>query len=70
MPVLVRGLVNSRVHGDADARETASRPEGAAAERWETLLRETFADFDARGVGPRMADDLSREALHEPHASG
>lgn len=65
MPAPVRSLVSSRVHGDADASETASRPERAAAERRETLLRETLADFDARGVGPRMADNLPREARHE-----
>ena len=28
------------------------------------LLREVVADFDRRGVGLRMADNLSREALY------
>ena len=31
------------------------------------LLQETFKDFDARGVGLRMSDNLSREELYDRH---
>lgn len=36
-----------------------------AAELRRKLLRELFADFDARGVGVDMADNLSREELYD-----
>jgi len=36
-----------------------------AAELQHTKLDEVLADFDARGVGLRMADNLSREELYD-----
>ena len=36
-----------------------------ARERRRRLLNEVLADFDARGVGLRMADNLPREALYD-----
>ena len=36
----------------------------AEAERRGRLLKEVIADFDARGVGLRMADNLSREQMY------
>ena len=30
-----------------------------------SYCQETFNDFDARGVGLRMSDNLSREELHD-----
>lgn len=35
-----------------------------AAERRSRVLHEVAADFDRRGVGLRMVDNLSREALY------
>lgn len=36
-----------------------------AQERRSRLLKEVLADFEARGVGLSMADNLSREALYD-----
>ena len=38
------------------------------AGRRRRLLNEVFADFDARGVGLRMADNLPRSALYDRDA--
>ena len=38
-------------------------------ERRRRLLREAIADFEARGVGLRMADNLSREELYDRDAA-
>ena len=38
-------------------------------ERRRRLFGEVFADFDARGVGLRMADNLPRSALHDRSAT-
>ena len=52
-------------------------PDGAVAnvpgvetelERRRRLLNEVIADFKARGVGLRMADNLPREALYDRNA--
>ena len=40
----------------------------SALERRRRLFNEVFADFDARGVGLRMADNLPRAALHDRSA--
>ena len=39
------------------------------AERRGKLLREVIADSDARGVGLRVADNLSREELYDRNAA-
>lgn len=56
---LVREFLVTLTSGSAARTETS-----AAAERRGRLLREVVADFDRRGVGLRMADNLSREALY------
>ena len=50
-----------------EARE--SQPLESALERRRRLFDEVFADFDARGVGLRMADNLPRAALHDRSAT-
>ena len=35
------------------------------AERRRELMRQVFQDFDARGVGLRMSDNLTREELYD-----
>lgn len=40
----------------------------SALERRRSLFDEVFADFDARGIGLRMADNLPREALYDRSA--
>ena len=52
----LRSLVGERVEGERT---------GTQAERRRRLLNEVLADFDARGVGLRMADNLPREALYD-----
>ncbi|MDD9987789.1 MAG: hypothetical protein OXQ31_16060 [Spirochaetaceae bacterium] len=46
----------------APRRETAQ-------ERRRRLLSEIFADFDARGIGLRMEDNLPKEALFDRAAA-
>jgi hypothetical protein len=46
----------------------SARPLESPLERRRRLFDEVFADFDARGVGLRRADNLSREALHDRSA--
>ena len=45
-----------------------TQPLESALERRRRLFTEVFADFDARGVGLRMADNLPRAALHDRSA--
>ncbi|MDE2805339.1 MAG: hypothetical protein OXN18_09375 [Gemmatimonadota bacterium] len=49
-------------------RQKSQRLE-SALERRRRLFDEVFADFDARGVGLRMADNLPREAVHDRSAT-
>ena len=52
------------------AVEPAGAPDAeAAGERRGRWLREVVADFDARGVGLRMAENLPREALYNRSAA-
>ena len=46
-------------------RNIESQPLESALERRRRLFDEVFADFDARGVGLRMADNSPRAALHD-----
>ena len=50
-----------------DRREARTEPQRheSALERRRRLFDEVFADFDARGVGLHMADNLPRAALHD-----
>lgn len=45
-----------------------SQPLESALERRRRLFDEVLADFDARGVGLRMADNLPREAIYDRSA--
>ena len=47
-----------------------SPPLESALECRRRLFDEVFADFDARGVGLRMADNLPRAALHDQDYGG
>ena len=46
----------------------SARPIESPLERRRRLFDEVFADFDARGVGLRMAANLPREALYDRSA--
>ena len=65
---LVRGYLRSFVRESADRSEDGGGPEETECERRSKLLSEVFADFDARGVGLRVADNLPREAPYDRDA--
>ena len=44
-------------------------PRETVQARRRRLLSEVFAEFDARGIGLRMADNLPREALYDRAAA-
>ena len=57
----LKSLVADRAGGPA-SNETSVETE---AERRRRMLREVFEDFDARAVGLRMSDNLTREELYD-----
>ena len=62
---LVREFLRRLVPRDRRRDRLESGPLESALERRRRLFDEIFADFDARGVGLRMADNLPRAALHD-----
>ena len=66
---LVRNYLKNLMRARAD--ETAVDDPGVETEleRRRRLLNEVIADFEARGVGLRMADNLPREALYDRDAA-
>ena len=62
---LVREFLRRLAPRDRRRERLESQPLESALERRRRLFDEVFADFDARGVGLRMADNLSRETLHD-----
>ena len=65
---LVREFLRRLTPGDRRHESSESQPLESALERRRRLFDEVFADFDARGVGLRMADNLSQAALHDRSA--
>ena len=65
---LVRRHLGALGRGQATGFENGGAGTETEAERRCRLLTEAFADIDARGGGLRMADKLSREALHDRDA--
>ena len=62
---LVRNYLKSLV-ADRTGGPASNEPgEETEAERRRRMLREVFEDFDARAVGLRMSDNLTREELHD-----
>jgi len=61
---LVREFLRRLVPRDRRRESVESQPLESALERRRRLFEEVFADFDARGVGLRMADNVPRAALH------
>lgn len=62
---LVREFLRRLAPRDRRRERLESQPLESALERRRRLFDEVFADFDARGVGLRMTDNLSREPLHD-----
>ena len=61
---LVRGYLRSLGAKQEDAVDKSETD----LERRRRLLTEVFADFDGRGVGLQMADNLPRSALYDRDA--
>ena len=68
LSALVRGYLQSLVGEPVDATRSGDHEPDAELIRRRGLLREVFADFDARGVGLRMADNVPRSGLYDRDA--
>ena len=64
-PEPMGGYPHSFVQGNRDESKCDGLAEGAVAERRRSLLNKMFADFDARGVGLKMSENLSRDELYQ-----
>lgn len=62
---LVRGFLRSLTRGYDERSPSGGQAADADLQSRRRLLQETFKDFDARGIGLRMSDNLSREELHD-----
>ena len=62
---LVRGYLNSLVRQSLDGTGSDGESVETECEYRRNLLNEVLADFDARGVGLSMADNLPRDALYD-----
>ena len=65
---LVRGYLKELVAEPVDVTRTRVKDSGADLQRRRRLLKEVIADFEARGVGLRMSENLPREALYDRDA--
>ncbi len=65
---LVRGYLRELVAEPVDVTRTRVRDSETEGQRRRRLLKEVIADFDARGVGLRMDENLPREALYDRDA--
>ena len=65
---LVREFLKRLVPRAGPRGNLETQPLESALERRRRLFDEVFADFDARGVGLRTADNLPREALYDRSA--
>lgn len=64
-PEPMGGYPHSFVQGNRDESKCDGLAEGAVAERRRSLLNKMFADFDARGVGLKMTENLPRDDLYQ-----
>lgn len=64
---MVRGFLRSlAVESEGAAAEAFGKPGSESRDRIRARkLKEMFADFDARGVGVRMKENLSRDELYD-----
>ena len=65
---LVRGYLRELVAEPVDVTRTRVKDSETDGQRRRRLLKEVIADFDARGVGLRMDENLPREALYDRDA--
>ena len=63
---LVRDYLESLVEDDGSGgTATGSRDADKEANRRREFMRRVFEDFDARGIGLGMSDNLTREELYD-----
>ncbi len=62
---LVRDYLKSLVEDGTGGTASGSRDAEKEAEHRRELMRQVFQDFEARGVGLRMSDNLTREELYD-----
>ena len=65
LSALVRMYLRGLADGLYPALAAELRGVETADERRQRLMNDVFADFDVRGVGLRMRDNLSRDALYD-----
>ena len=65
---LVRGYLRTLTTETVDATGVSSQDSETALDRRRRRLKEVIADFEARGVGLRMSENLPREALYDRDA--
>ena len=70
VPALVRGYLERLVGDEAGGTATDGPGSEADVELRRRELDEVLADFDARGVGLRSRDNLTREELYNEAISG
>ena len=64
---LVRNFLNRLVAKPLEEKVTEEESETPLESR-RRLLREVIEDFDARGIGLRMSENLSRDELYDRNA--
>ena len=62
---LVRDYLKSLVEDGTGGTASGSRDAEKKTERRRELMRQVFQDFEARGVGLRMSENLTREELYD-----
>ena len=65
---LVRGYLRDLCTNPVATTGTGGKDTETRLERRRRRLKEVLADFDARGVGLNMAENLPREALYDRDA--
>ena len=65
---LVRGYLNTLVGNQSKIPTAERRPKGDEFERQRRLMNDMIEEITANGGGLRMADNLTREALHDRNA--
>ena len=62
---LVRGYLNTLVGNQSNGSAAERRPKDDEFERRRRLMNDVIEEITSNGGGLRMADNLSREALHD-----
>ncbi len=65
LPVLVRGYLTELAHEDLNDGKEEADAALSECHRRRGMLNQVLADFDARGIGLQMSDNLPRDALYD-----